>query len=293
MSNFFLNKRANPNYNCRKFEFSIMLEFSLYVGCSIGCDYCPQNELNKKCSTKYMSFEDYKKYLSTVPKNNVYLVYAGFCEPLLYDDLENVVKYSYDNGYNILCASTLPTLNENNVELFLTEKYWKGRTVHLKDSHMNQKHFGDKYYEFLSRYLKQVRDQSDKTKEYKFSFLAENLDEKILAILKEYNLEEMLSPLTPYQRIDAPVKSKNIITPEYKSGRIYCSENFYRKQMVVPGGDVVMCCMDVQKKHILGNLSSMSYNDIHKGEEYKKIMKGFNDESLNTICRKCIYAKQA
>jgi len=270
-----------------------MLEFSFYVGCSIGCDYCAQNTLNKKCSTKYMSFDDYKKYLSTVPKNGVYLIYAGYCEPLLYDDLENVVKYSYDNGYNILCATTLPTLNKNNLELFLTEKYWKGRTVHLKDSSMNQKHFNSTYYSYLERYLEQMKKQTDKSKEYRFSFLGENLDVNIISLLEKYDLKNLLNPIIPFQRIDAPVKSNRILKPIYLPGRIFCSENYYRKQMIVPGGDVVMCCMDVEKKHILGNLNNMSYNEIFKGEEYKKVLRGFNDESLNTICRKCIYAKQA
>lgn len=288
--NFFLKNRSNPTYKFRK-EFSLLFEISLFVGCPINCNYCPQIELYKKCSDKYISFEDYKKFISTVPKKGMYLVFAGFCDPLLYDDLENVIKYTYDEGYNMLLATALPTKNKKNVELFLDEKYFKGRTVHLKDSSMNKAFFDDSYYEYLDRYLQQVHNQQDKNKEYKFSFLGEELEPRIMDLLIKNNLQDRFKKIIPFQRIDAPVKSEKILKPDYKCGRLYCSENFYKKQMLVPGGDVVMCCMDVQKKHVLGNLHNTSYEDIYKSEEYKKIMRGFNDDTIDTICRRCIWAK--
>lgn len=291
IDNYYLKNRLNPSYNYDK-EFSLFLEISLFVGCPINCNYCPQIELYKKCSDKYMSFENYKKYISTVPKKGISLAFAGFCEPLLYDDLENVVKYSFDEGYNLLISTTLPTKNKKNLEFFLNqEKYFKGIIVHIKDSSMNKAFFDESYYEYLDRYLAQMCSQQDKNKRYKFTFLGEEVEDRIREIFIKHNLEEHVKKKIPFQRIDAPVKSENILKTEYKSGKIYCSGNAYKKQMVVPGGDVVMCCMDVQKKHVLGNLNTMTYEDIYKSEEYKKIIRGFNDDTIDTICRRCIWAK--
>lgn len=293
MLNSFLNKRSSPNYKYRKKEFSILLEISLYTGCAIGCDYCPQDVLNERSCVKYINFEDYKKYISSVPKN-VYIVYAGFCEPLLYKDFENVVKYSYENGYKMLCATTLPTHNKNNIEIFLNEKYWVGRTVHLLDNTMNPKAFDTSlYFSNLEKYFEQISKKTNFYQEHTFSFLGGELNLDIEILLKKYDLYERFKKITPYQRIDAKVKNKNILIPSYKPGRIFCSENFYKKQLLVPGGDVVMCCMDVQKKHILGNLGVDSYKDLYNSKEYRKIMCGFNNDSIDTICRRCIYAKEA
>ena len=40
-----------------------------------------------------------------------------------------------------------------------------------------------------------------------------------------------------------------------------CDETLYHN-VVLPNGDVSLCCMDYGLKHILGNLYTQEYNDI-------------------------------
>jgi radical SAM protein with 4Fe4S-binding SPASM domain len=126
----------------------------------------------------------------------------------------------------------------------------------------------------------------------RFSFLGDNIDSKILLLLKKYNLMHLHSKVHPFQRIESPIEYNEPEKSNFLTGKIYCSKGFYKKQMVVPGGDVVMCCMDVEKKHVLGNLETHSYKEIYSGNEYKRVLHGFNDEKEDTICRKCVYAKK-
>jgi hypothetical protein len=40
-------------------------------------------------------------------------------------------------------------------------------------------------------------------------------------------------------------------------------------------------------QHVLGNMSSSSYDSLFEGSEFLKIRKGIKDESLDILCRHC------
>ena len=56
---------------------------------------------------------------------------------------------------------------------------------------------------------------------------------------------------------------------------------------VLPDGTVTLCCMDYGMKHVLGNIVKQSWEDIYAGAEYQKILKGFEDETIDILCRNC------
>jgi radical SAM protein with 4Fe4S-binding SPASM domain len=265
----------------------VIIEFSLYTGCEINCEYCPQLSLHKASRKKLMSFDEYKSALDKIP-SYVSIVLAGFIDPLLYKDLPRIVEYTKNKKHKLYIATTLPDKIKKNVELFLNKSNWDGRTVHLRDEFMNYKENSEDYYKALDIYFSQF---NDKLRDNRFSFLGSVLDKRIEDLLHKHNLYTYFSKVVPYKRIDSTVKSETVQDNKFLKGSIYCTRGFYRKQMIAPDGDVVLCCMDVEKRHILGNIYEMNYNDIYKSEEYKKVIKGFNDETLNTICRKCVYSK--
>jgi len=265
-----------------------IVEFSLYVGCEINCTYCPQKSLYKASKSKFLTVNEYKDILDKIP-STVSVVFAGFIDPLLYQNLKEVVEYTRFKGHNMYIATTLPEKIKENIDIFLNKKYWNGRTVHLRDESMNYGKNSNYYYETLDNYFSQF---NDKLRDNRFSFLGKVLDIKILELLKKYNLESYFRQITPYKRIDSTVKDITVVDNPKLKGNIYCTRGFYRKQMIAPDGDVVLCCMDVEKKHILGNLKENTFDEIYNNEEYKKVLKGFNDENLEIICRQCIYAKE-
>jgi len=59
----------------------------------------------------------------------------------------------------------------------------------------------------------------------------------------------------------------------------------------LPNGDVVLCCMDWNLKHILGNLLKTNYRSLFKSKEFKNILKELKENSSNILCRTCEWAK--
>jgi radical SAM protein with 4Fe4S-binding SPASM domain len=268
----------------------ILIEFSLFVKCPVDCSYCPHESLNHASKEKYIDIDKFKLFLDRIP-TEVGIVYAGFCEPLLYKNFDIAVKYASTKKYRQFVATTLPDKFENNIDVFFDESLWAGRSIHLRDEFMKYKP-DEAYYKNLDKFFRQMQFNKNSSLDNRFSFLGENIDRKIILLLKKHNLIHLHTKLKPYQRIESPIEYKEPERSSFLTGNIYCNRGFYRKQMVVPGGDVVLCCMDVEKKHVLGNLSSHSYQDIYNSKEYSRVMNGFNNEKENTICRRCVYAKQ-
>jgi len=79
------------------------------------------------------------------------------------------------------------------------------------------------------------------------------------------------------------VKDKPI--PRRKRGVIACKR--FDSQVLLPNGDVVICCMDYGNKHVIGNLMTSSYESLFQSEEYNRLLRGFKEESIDTLCRTC------
>jgi radical SAM protein with 4Fe4S-binding SPASM domain len=84
-----------------------------------------------------------------------------------------------------------------------------------------------------------------------------------------------------------------------KKGRLYCKPILQKNEgpygrfnhnVLLPNGDVVLCCSDYGLRHKLGNLLNDNYEDLFLSEEYKKIMRGLEDESIEILCRTCEHA---
>lgn len=272
----------------------ITLEFSLFTGCSVNCSYCPHATLHKASSEKYMSVDTFKAILDKIPRE-VGLVFAGFCDPLQYDKLVEVIEYSYTKGHRLNIATTIPEDYPENIDLFLNEKYWAGRCLHLRDEYMSYKCNSEAYYKAVDTFFSQMNKQYQNNSlvvDNRFSFLGKKIDSRLKELIDKNNLSHVFEVCIPHTRIDAPIKYDSPRQNKGLSGKIYCSVGLYHRQMITPDGDVVLCCMDVKKQHILGNLITGTYDDIYNSENYAKFLRGFNDESEYIICRDCIYGKE-
>ena len=53
--------------------------------------------------------------------------------------------------------------------------------------------------------------------------------------------------------------------PERRRGGIHCSRKF-KQSVLLPNGDVLLCCMDYGMKHVLGNLLKSEYTSLFRSE---------------------------
>jgi len=237
-----------------------------------------------------MSVEDYKTLLDKIP-STTHIGFIGMSEPLLYREFDKIVEYTLNKKHKIICFTTLPENLQNNVDIFLRKEIWYKRSVHIKDSYMSYKNITNNYLDNLERYFKQI-NINDKEKNDSITILSNKIDESIEELIKKYNLENYVYRTTPFQRIRAPISYKNPIVPNKLTGKIYCSEGHDKIQHLLPDGDVVLCCMDVEKNHVLGNLFESSYSGLFESEQYNNILKGYENDKIKSICRSCVFAKK-
>ena len=90
------------------------------------------------------------------------------------------------------------------------------------------------------------------------------------------NLEqigEQLIQLTPHNDFSLTCKS----TP------------FYDRNVLLPNGDVVLCCMDYNLTHILGNLLTQTYEEVMQGKPLQDLIDINEEPEFNkcSICKSC------
>jgi hypothetical protein len=136
-----------------------------------------------------------------------------------------------------------------------------------------------------------IRTESEKLFKMQFMTMSENgeLHEK----LRYLNIE--LQGFTGIDRAGAlnlnQVNGQKVIVIKNKSGPIKCGvTDLYNHNVLLPNGDILLCCMDYDKKHVLGNLFNTPYYEIFRQDPFRDlIVENMNHlgASDKSICRKC------
>jgi sulfatase maturation enzyme AslB (radical SAM superfamily) len=267
------------------------LEITTMIGCPLMCTYCPQDKIKLSYdddSSKYMSLGALKKILSTVPISTE-IIFAGYSEPWSNPQCSEFLSYVLKQGYFVSVYTTLygMTKADTNVVTSMLLKYknqineiW----LHLPDNHNNMpgwKNTNDwqyAYREFVSR-----------IPSLHFMTLSSSneLHEKITLTkpLADWYLHTRSGNLQVEN-----IHNSDVIAEAHNESPITCTRNKdYHSNVVLPNGDVPLCCMDYSLKHILGNLLYDSYNDILNSEELKTVVKYNREEEFSnkTLCRTC------
>jgi len=61
---------------------------------------------------------------------------------------------------------------------------------------------------------------------------------------------------------------------------------FYRN-VLLPNGDVALCCWDMGMQHIIGNLKDSDYESLFQSNEFKRIKSGFCRRDPDILCSRC------
>jgi hypothetical protein len=76
------------------------------------------------------------------------------------------------------------------------------------------------------------------------------------------------------------------MAPKHSASLTCYSSPFYDRNVLLPNGDVVLCCMDYNLKHIVGNLLEQDYEDIFKNQVFLDII-ALNEKPEFTKCSIC------
>ena len=268
-----------------------VMELTTMVGCPLMCTFCPQENLRNSYGneTKYMQPMDLMNVLTKLPRNTR-IDFSGMSEPWANPACNTMLEMVLYMGFDVAIYTTLYGMTNPQAVKKVLESHpnqVKVVMLHLPDANGNMKGWKP-------------------TQEWMNAFeLMAKLDVPcgVGAMTMDGSglVHETLQPMVGrlagwvgHTRADSlPVEqigSQNIsITPHNLFSLTCKSTPFYDRNVLMPNGDVVLCCMDYNLKHVIGNLLKQKYEDIFEGEELKKIIE-INESpefSKCSICKAC------
>jgi sulfatase maturation enzyme AslB (radical SAM superfamily) len=259
------------------------LEISTVVGCKMRCDYCPQkshienysNRVGKMSLMYKMTLFDFMFYIESVP-TEVDIVFAGMAEPFLNPMAIKMIQYAYDKGHKVSVYTTGEGIKANDIKI-LKNINFNHFCLHLPDAD------GKMNLNVDEEYLNTLKELNGI---YKNVMCIGKLHPKVKELLG-YDVAD--STFSLYSRAGA---LKDLMIPR-KSGKLFCSSctDSLNHNILMPNGDVLLCCMDYNMKHIIGNLNTIKYSELFESEEYKKVLIGLTDENIDILCRTCEISK--
>ena len=248
------------------------LEITTHIGCPIDCVDCPQKLLRSKYKgRKTMSFEDYKKAIDKVPKGTR-IDFSGMCEPFVNKSCADMILYAAEKGFPLALYTTLQGATMKDYERLKNVKY-EVVTIHLPDAE-GRSHFviTDEYLEVLHKW---------ETNNYSCHG---SVHDAVKNYMKPYrNLITFM-----HDRAGNVECRPHIDIEPNRMLRCVTSGTAMNHNVLLPNGDVLMCCMDYGYTGKFGNLFEQEYEEV-LNSDVACAMRATLDEG-ESICRHCANA---
>ncbi len=271
------------------------LEISPLIGCKVQCDFCPQSLLMNRYKEKenideitfgkpvLMTFEIFKKCIDKVPIN-VDIHFSGFTEAWLNPECTKMLLYAYNKGHRINVFTTMVSMSTNDIEIFKHIPFQKFQ-VHLADTQKIAKIVVNNHYlEVLKKLVS--------SKIHHLSFMSMGDVPKVIQKTVGINFP-------PNFMHDRAGNCENGTITLRKSGPLVCSKansngkNTLDQNVLLPNGDVCLCCMDYGMEYVIGNLLEMDYYSLFETDRFKEIQEKISSEDSDIMCRTCSASIQA
>lgn len=251
------------------------LEITTKIGCKNNCKYCPQDKLITNYSSNDIkeftvkNFEICIKHLHHPAR----IHFSGMCEPFLNSNCSKMIELCYNYNYKVGIYSTLIGASIDDVQVF------KNRFVEPFMIHIPNKNYMNIKDEDIDNWCIIFNELVKVNSTFGIVSLDGNIDKRIMNVINK--TEKSITIPHIYNR------AGNLNVVEYKKGKIRCRDNRFYQNVLLPNGNVVLCCNDFSQKHIIGNLICNTLADILNSQKYIDIFNAMDDESLPLLCRNC------
>ena len=292
------------------------LEITTMVGCPLKCTYCPQDQLRGTYgqNEKYLSFENFKLILSKVPQY-VRIDFSGMAEPWANPEATSMLAYTLEQGFNVAIYTTLYGIEVEEAERIIAHITKHAEQIeflclHLPDQNGNMRGFrySAEFETVLRAFIKLGKSGVLR------KFEAMTMDKGGAVHPQLRNLVHSL-PRPRSRRLRGLFRSRLFRSLPRWSGHtragsldtsaignqpveqtlrhatpVSCSFTpFYDHNVLLPNGDVVICCMDYSVKHKIGNLIEGDYFSLFSSRGMAELhaentKPGYSDK---TICKSC------
>ncbi len=251
------------------------------AGCKVNCSYCPQDVFLKSyCKNKSemrLSLLEFQNILSNIP-SEVWINFAGFSEPFLNDECKDMIVYAANKGHHVQVYTTLVGLTPEIIEDIYE---YADFILHLPDE-KNETNIvmNDEYLACLNKFI----DKNKISKRIVYISAPMGVNSKLIQYIPpEIYIDEGYTDRAGH--LDSGEKGECY-------GSLTCMRTYNRldRNVLLPNGDLVLCCQDWGLKNILGNLKKNTYVDILDGEIASKIRKQMLDGKEKMLCHNCSFA---
>lgn len=253
------------------------LEITTSLPCINNCKICPQDKLKiNYTGTQRMSFLDFTKLMKTVPKD-VRIDFSGFSEPFWNVASSEMMKWAFESGYKVALFTTLIGFSISDVRTLMGVKF-EQLVLHIPDDINFVLENGPCT---LTSWLEMLYLLKNNHKIDASYYHVGEISPEIRAVLPDAIKH---GALTRANNVDS------LPSIPRKQGNIGCgqSQNRFDQNVVLPNGDVYLCCMDWSLKHKLGNLFTDDYSSLHKSEGFQRVQAAMTNENMESICRYCV-----
>jgi len=224
-----------------------------------------------------MSFSTFKTCIDKLP-SNVDIIFSGYSEPWLNPECTRMLLYAFEKGRRIRVFSTLVGMTIKDVELFKHVPF-KHFTIHLPDSQLYAKIAINK------NYLQVLTKLISSDIQHLTCMTMGDLPPEIQQIVGvKCNQPEMLDR--------AGNNETGRKTPK-KYGPLLCRRAFKNgvntldSNILLPNGDVCLCCQDYGMDHVIGNLVSSDYSSLFQSKESQNVLDKLSQYDSDIMCRTC------
>lgn len=237
-------------------------------GCVVDCAFCPQRTLEKAYTSdiRTLTLDNFKRVLDKIP-TQVRVTFSGFTEPWLNRACTDMVLWAYYKGHEVAAFTTGIGMMPEDVERLRHVEFAGhpngGFTLHLPDAERIAKHPITKNYIQVLEKFKEFHITNFYT-----MCMSPNIHPDITHIFNSAvvpafydragNLSKEVAEKPEYSIIRSKIRTTAYTTAPKTCG---CIEKLYHN-VLLPNGDVSLCCMDYSLKYILGNLFTQEYNQV-------------------------------
>ncbi len=234
------------------------LEITMAVpakGCPLRCVFCPQDNLiGAYKGEQMMTLENFKMAVDKLPRD-IHITFAGYCEPYVNRHCTDMILYAHNTGHTVSLFTTGVGMNISDFEKIRDIPFTGvqgGFVLHLPDKEGYFKHhLSHKYLELMN----EIKRNQYRISNFQSATMG-TLEDQLKEIFPDTFRQTMYTRAGNVERDDLVQ-----IAPKAVPMTCGCPERLYHG-VLMPNGDMTLCCMDYGLKHIHGNLFTQEYEEI-------------------------------
>lgn len=268
------------------FNSAAILEITTRIGCAVNCSFCPQALLLKNYFARdpqrpsEFTMERFEACLSTVP-SEVMITFSGMSEPWGNKLCTDMVLHAHKKGHPIAVYTTMRGMQPEDFER-ISHIPFCDFVLHVPDEQGNADIPITAAYLDLLKQVFSKRTSSGKPFVTDFSCHG-TLDPRLRELLG-YSFDG-----SGKLQDRAGNLEDSTLQHRQQGGPIVCmrSQRRYDRNILLPDGSVVLCCMDYGLRYPIGNLLDIPYKTLFCSDTLRNVKKLSEENGGEVICRQC------